>query len=456
MASYNIGELIATKRNADVLSDDQIKWFIQQVMQKKLHDAQIGAFLMAVFLKGMTREETVALTSAMAHSGETLSWPNKWKDLVVDKHSTGGVGDKVSLVLAPALAACGLKVPMISGRSLAFTGGTLDKLESIPGFNISMDSKRMAEVLDKVGCCIIGQTEQIAPADKVLYALRDITSTVASKPLICSSIISKKAAEGLTCLVLDVKYGRGSFQSDHHQAEALATSLSHISNTMGIKTTAFITHMHYPLGRYIGNSLEIIETIQCLKGNGPEDLIELVTAQGGELLYLKGITKSNDEGRKRIGKVLTDGSALRKFKEMCIAQDVKEGDATTLCENPQKLLSVSSYTTSLPASKNGFITAIDALDCGEVSFHLGAGRTNPTDKVSYNTGLHLNKTVGEEIKQGETWITVYHKEEKLPACHKDKLEACIRISDERDTSMQTRISAIRRYGTDNKVTMVCQ
>ncbi|CAL8386625.1 unnamed protein product [Boreogadus saida] len=303
----SIPDLIKKKRDGNALSDEDIQFFLQAVVKKTIQEAQTGAMLMAIFMKGMVATETMALTKAMKLSGEVLSWPEEWAELVVDKHSTGGVGDKVSLVLAPALAACGLKVPMISGRGLSHTGGTLDKLESIPGFNVGQPLPKLRSILAEVGCVIVGQTVSLVPADRILYALRDATSTVESLPLITGSIISKKAAESLNSLVLDVKFGGSAICKDLASAKALGESLVTAGNNLGMNTRAVFTHMSNPIGRCIGNSVEVIESLETLKGKGPSDLMELVSTLGGVLLVMTGKVSSLSEGVRLITE--SDGGA---------------------------------------------------------------------------------------------------------------------------------------------------
>ncbi|KAI3366454.1 hypothetical protein L3Q82_000470 [Scortum barcoo] len=285
--TMSIPDLINKKKNGVALSEEEVKTFIRAVTNKTIQDCQIGAMLMAIWQKGMIDNEIEIeyLTREMMSSGEIMSWPKEWAGLVVDKHSTGGVGDKVSLVLAPALAACGCKVPMISGRGLAHTGGTLDKLESIPGFNISQSAAQIREILGSVGCCIVGQTESLVPADRILYALRDVTSTVDSPPLIAGSIISKKGAESLSALVLDVKFGRAALYKDLQSAKDLAQLLVKVGNALGIRTGAALSRMDGVIGRCVGNSLEVMESLETLKGRGPDDLMELVTTLGDDTTF---------------------------------------------------------------------------------------------------------------------------------------------------------------------------
>ncbi|XP_068796361.1 thymidine phosphorylase isoform X3 [Struthio camelus] len=327
----SIPELIRKKRDGERLRDEEIERFVQGVADGSVQQGQIGAMLMAIRLRGMAAEETLALTRAMAASGRALAWPAGWRGRLVDKHSTGGVGDKVSLALAPALAACGCKVPMISGRGLGHTGGTLDKLESIPGFCAAQSPEQMRRILEQVGCCIVGQSEELAPADRVLYGLRDVTATVDSLPLITASILSKKAAEQVSALVLDVKFGSAALCPTLESARQLAHSLVSVGGRLGMRTAAVLSRMDGPLGRCVGNSLEVLEALQCLEGRGPADLRELVTTLGGLLLWQCGAAASAEQGTGRLARALDDGSALRTFEAMLGAQGVPPATARLLC-----------------------------------------------------------------------------------------------------------------------------
>uniref|UniRef100_A0A8C6EPV5 Thymidine phosphorylase n=1 Tax=Marmota marmota marmota TaxID=9994 RepID=A0A8C6EPV5_MARMA len=298
--------LIRRKRDGGRLSEEDIKGFISAVVEGSAQGAQIGAMLMAIRLQGMDLEETSALTQAMARSGEQLQWPAAWHQQLVDKHSTGGVGDKVSLILAPALAACGCKVPMISGRGLGHTGGTLDKLESIPGFNVIQSPQQMQVLLEQVGCCIVGQSKELVPADGILYAARDVTATVDSLPLITASILSKKAVEGLSALVIDVKFGGAAVFPDQEKARELARALVGVGADLGLRVAAALTAMDNPLGRNVGHTLEVEEALLCLDGTGPPDLRDLVTRLGGVLLWLSGHAGSSAQGTARIATALDD------------------------------------------------------------------------------------------------------------------------------------------------------
>ncbi|NXT97996.1 TYPH phosphorylase, partial [Buphagus erythrorhynchus] len=370
--------LIRKKRDGERLEDAEIRSFVRGVTEGTAQQGQIGAMLMAIRLRGMDAGETLALTQAMASSGRTLAWPPAWHGLVVDKHSTGGVGDKVSLALAPALAACGCKVrgtqgwggdegslgvpvptcalpqvPMISGRGLGHTGGTLDKLEAIPGFRVSQSPEEMRHILEKVGCCIVGQSAELVPADRVLYGLRDVTATVDSLPLITASILSKKAAERLSALVLDVKFGGAALYPTQESARELARSLVEVGTHLGIRTAALLTRMEQPLGRAVGNALEVLEALECLGGSGPPDLRHLVTVLGGVLLWQCGVEQGAEQGRERLARALDDGSALGKFEAMLEAQGVPPDTARDLCAGTpaqrRQLLGEAKVCEELPA-----------------------------------------------------------------------------------------------------------
>ncbi|EDO43698.1 predicted protein [Nematostella vectensis] len=413
MSSFRIEELIALKRDGFDLTAEQIKHFVERVVAKDIGDSQIGAMLMAMFLRGLNSEETVHLTRAMIDTGELLKWPEEWKGSIGDKHSTGGVGDKVSLPLAPALAVCGVKVPMISGRGLGHTGGTLDKLESIPGYRFGLSPVEMKKSLTDVGCCIAGQTDTLAPADRVLYSLRDITGTVASNPLIASSIMSKKASENLDALVLDVKCGRAAFTAKTPElARIFAVTLYKTCAGLGIKCAALITNMDHPIGLTVGNSVEVAESVRCLNGQGPEDLQELVCAQGGHLLKALNKVDSAEEGFNKIKTSLHNGTALRKFQEMLSAHGVSPDTANALCTpgaDPYVVLPLAPQKTELRANKPGIVRDINAMACASVCGRLGAGRQKSTDAVDHSVGLILHVRVGQYVHKGDVWVCVHHK-----------------------------------------------
>ncbi|XP_067861498.1 thymidine phosphorylase [Heptranchias perlo] len=428
----NVTEMIRKKRDKQALKAEEIRYFAQSVTKQTIQDSQIGAMLMAICLQGMTQEETMHLTKEIKVSGVVLQWPKEWSGFVVDKHSTGGVGDKVSLSLAPALAACGCKVPMISGRGLGHTGGTLDKLESIPGFNIKKSPEEVKQLLANVGCCIVGQTAELVPADKKLYAIRDATATVDSLPLIAASIISKKGAESLAALILDVKFGEGALYKDINGARELAQYLVDVGNRLGIRTAAALSKMDNPIGRCIGNSLEVIESIECLKGKGPEDLEGLVTCLGGHLLYMCGKAGSLKDGEKCIKDVLQNGCALGKFQAMLVAQGVNADAAKTLCQGGEgyfQVLKRAEKQEELKAEAGGAVQAIHALPLAKVLHELGAGRTQPDESINWSVGIELLKTVGETLNKGDPWIRIHYEDHSLSDEQKSRLQHSLVIGE---------------------------
>uniref|UniRef100_A0A0B7A8J5 Thymidine phosphorylase n=1 Tax=Arion vulgaris TaxID=1028688 RepID=A0A0B7A8J5_9EUPU len=404
MSTVSYPELISKKRDGNELTDEEIGVFVKGVVTKSMTDSQIGAMLMAIYLKNLSERETSTLTRDMMNSGATLTWPAEWSGCLVDKHSTGGVGDKVSLVLAPALAALNLKVPMISGRGLAHTGGTLDKLESIPGFNASLSHAEIINVLSEVGCFIAGQTEDICPADKRIYSIRDVTSTVSHLGLITSSIVSKKAAENISALVLDVKTGRGAFFEDESKALELARSMVSCSKSLGISTVALLTDMDSPIGNMVGNALEVMESIQCLQGNGPEDLLNLVLDLGSHLLHTSKIVTDVEEGRNRLRSKILDGSALSKFCAMLKGQGVAADVADDIC-NPQiniwTMLTPSINRTDFYCLIDGYVKRIDAMDIAIVTHKLGGGRNVAGEKINWAVGVELLVDIGDKVIKGE-------------------------------------------------------
>ena len=410
MRSAEIARNIQQGMVNEIDIDDLIQGVISQDGER-WSDEDVVKVLQSIFKHGLDPENTGRLTSKMMLSGEVLTWPNEWKHLVVDKHSTGGVGDKVSIPLAPALAACGLKVPMISGRGLGHTGGTLDKLESIPGFNIQLPTHRIQEQIAKIGVAMVGQTEDLVPADRRMYALRDVTGTVASLPLITSSIVSKKAAETLSALVLDVKYGRAAFMTEREDAVSLAKAMVSAATHCDIRTRAILTTMDRPLGSAIGNAIEIVESIETLRGNGPSDLEELVCAQGGALLEMAGIVDDFETGSIAILDALHDGRALKRFIEMAIAQGVD----SSIFESEHRLyrslglLDPELNETEIQCESDGYISDIDALELALVALDLGAGRKEVTDTIDHAVGILLEVDIGESMTKGQTWVTIHHR-----------------------------------------------
>ena len=382
--------LIALKRDGGELSREQIAWLVRSFVSGEMAESQMSAFCMAVFFRGMSDEETTALTQEMLESGVTMSHPAG--SAVVDKHSTGGVGDKTSLILAPLLASCGLRVPMISGRGLGPTGGTLDKLESIPGFRTDLSMKEVADV----GCVITGATTDLVPADRKLYALRDVTATVPSVPLITASIMSKKLAESLDALVLDVKFGSGAFMKTREQATQLAKSLVRVGNLSGLKTTALITDMNQPLGQMCGNSVEVAESLDVLAGRGPDDVRQLTIALGAELLVTSGLHKSLEAATVELCRQLDSGAALNLFRRMVAAQG---GDLDVMPKLAPEI--------AIEATQSGFVSAVDTEELGLAIIELGGGRKQADDRIDHSVGIEVLCRVGDSVSQGDSLARVF-------------------------------------------------
>lgn len=390
----NPSQIIAKKRDGHELSREEIAAFVGGYARESVPDYQMAALAMAIYLRGMTAQETAALVEVMLLSGATLMWPDA--AAVCDKHSTGGIGDKTSLPLAPILACCGLQLPMISGRGLGATGGTLDKLEAIPGFRTNLSLDELKQVVHTVGCVITGATADLVPADRKLYALRDVTATVASIPLITASIMSKKLAEGLDALVLDVKHGSGAFMKSLGDARTLARSMVDVGTQMGVKTTALLTDMNQPLGRMVGNGVEIDEAIEVLNGGGPPDLMELTLALGAELLVAAGISKSTEAAFDLQVNQLESGDAMEKFAEMVRAQG---GDL----DAPRPRAAESTVA----ADRSGYVAAIDAEALGWAVIELGGGRKVQTDKVDPSVGFETLIRLGDEIRRGDALVKLF-------------------------------------------------
>jgi pyrimidine-nucleoside phosphorylase len=395
-------DIIRKKRDAAELSRQEIEFLIEGVTHDRIPDYQLAAWLMAVVWRGMTRAELAALTEAMLHSGVVLDFSDL-SGAKVDKHSTGGVGDKTSLVIAPVVAAAGLYVPMISGRGLGHTGGTLDKLESIPGFNVNLSLKEFRRVLEACRCGLIGQTPEIAPADKRLYALRDVTATVESPYLICASIMSKKMAEGIDALVLDVKTGDGAFMKKQADAEYLAELMVETGTRMGKKVVALLTDMEQPLGRKVGNALEVEECIEIMNGHGPEDLRDLCLELSAWMFVLGNRTKSVAEGKKLAAEMIASGRARDTFREIVRLQ----GGDPKVVDDPG-LLPRARHQAQIRAKRAGYVTAIHCEQVGVSSMLLGGGREKKEDAVDPAVGLVLEKKIGDAVKAGETLCTVHY------------------------------------------------
>ena len=394
-------ELIAAKRDGQVLAEAEIQRLIATFTDGKLADYQMAAFLMAVFFRGLDDAETVALTEAMLHSGRVLDLASV-PGAKVDKHSTGGVGDKVSICLAPLVAACGVPVPMVSGRGLGHTGGTLDKLEAIPGFRTDLSTEDFARIVKDVGTCMIGQTKDIAPADKRIYALRDVTATVESIPLIVASILSKKLAEGIDGLVLDVKVGRGAFMKDEARATDLATKLVRVGTRAGKKVVAILTRMDVPLGKAVGNANETREAFEVLHGQGPADLVECTLVLGAEMLVLGGRAKDITEATTKLREAIANGAAVRVMERMVEAQ----GGDPSVVGNPG-LLEVAKEIVEVRAPRAGFVTAVDALAIGLAGVAMGAGRTRADQAVDPAVGIELDAKPGEAVQVGQVLARLF-------------------------------------------------
>ncbi|MFP2931801.1 thymidine phosphorylase [Pyxidicoccus sp. 3LG] len=397
-------ELIKAKRDGGRLDPADIRAFIQAYTAGTVADYQMAAMCMAIFFKGLDSRELGAWARAMLESGEVLDLSDT-PAVKVDKHSTGGVGDKVSLSLAPLAAACGVPVPMISGRGLGHTGGTLDKLESIPGFNVNLPTSEYRRLVREVGCCLIGQTAQVAPADKKLYALRDVTATVDCIPLIASSIMSKKLAEGIDALVLDVKVGSGAFMKRDEDARLLARTMIGLGAEMGKKVVALLTDMDQPLGRKVGNALEVEEAVDMLRGEAPEDYTEITYALTAEMLVLGKKAATVEEAREKLRKVVEDGSAVRKLKEIV---QVQGGDPRAI--DDYSLLPRARSTVDVVAPRDGFVTAIDTEGVGLAGVALGAGRQRTDSKIDPAVGFTLLKKTGEPVKKGEPVVRVHYND----------------------------------------------
>ena len=419
----HVTDLIRKKRDGGSLERAEIEFLIDGYTRGLIPDYQISAWLMAVLLRGMNRAELAALTESMLNSGQVMNF-NELPAPRIDKHSTGGVGDKTSLVIAPVVAAGGLYVPMISGRGLGHTGGTLDKLESIPGFNVNLAADEFRKVLSQCGAAMIGQTAEIAPADKKLYALRDVTGTVESPYLICASIMSKKLAEGIDGLVLDVKTGSGAFMKDEKDSVFLAELMVETGERMGKSMVALITDMDQPLGRYVGNALEVVEVLEVLRGEGPHDLRELCLELSAWMFQLGGATHTIAEGKALAGELIRSGKALDKFREMVKLQG---GDVHAL-DHPEKLPH-AKHTLEVLSTKSGFVTAIECEAIGTACVVLGGGREKKEDSVDPGVGIVLHRKVGDPISAGESLCTVHYNSNGLGARAKDILLRSYHIAD---------------------------
>lgn len=400
--------MISRKQNGDELSPEEIDFLISGYSDGSIPDYQMSAFLMAVYFKGMTDNETNSLVRSMVNTGSSID-TSAIPGVKIDKHSTGGVGDKVSLVLAPLVAAAGLSIPMISGRGLGHSGGTLDKLETIPGFNVNKSTDEFLKQVSDIGVAIISQSEDIVPADRKMYALRDVTATVRSIPLMAGSIMSKKIAEGIDALVLDVKSGKGAFLTDIEDSRLLAKTLVSIGKKAGINTKALITDMSQPLGNAIGNWVEVAESVRCLKGEGPADLEEITLTLGAHMLVLGNVTDSIDEAYSTLYSLLQDGSGFDKFVELVEAQDGDPSVIHDLSKYPSP-----KHSVAVKAESSGFVESLDPYALGTASVSLGAGRLRKNDILDKNAGILLHFKIGDSVTVGDILADVYSdSEEKL-------------------------------------------
>ncbi len=395
----NVAQIIVAKRDGKQLTEDQIKFLIAGYADGSVPDYQMAAFAMAVYFQGMTFEETKTLTEAMIASGERMEWSGK---PAVDKHSTGGIGDKISIPLAPMLACCDVQVPMISGRGLGATGGTLDKLEAIPGYRCELSNDEFRSIVNWNGCSIASASDTLAPADKRLYALRDVTGTVPSIPLITASILSKKVAEGIDALILDVKWGSGAFMKTLEQAKQLASSLVEVGNQLGVKTTSLITDMNQPLGRMIGNAVEIQESLDLLDGGGPADVRQLTLELGSRLLVSVGKAADLDQAREMLVNTIESGEALKRFEEMVSSHG---GDL--------RRLTPLAPSHEVRATDSGFVSWINAERLGLAIIEMGGGRKQMGDELDYSTGIEFLVRIGDQVGTGDLIANVFCHDQNL-------------------------------------------
>ncbi len=416
-------DLIIKKRDGGELEPDEIRRLVRGCVAGEIPDYQLAAWLMAVYFRGLSFAELGALTDAMARSGEVHDL-SSIPAIKVDKHSTGGVGDKVSLVLAPLIASVGVPVPMVAGRGLGHTGGTLDKLESIPGFSVSLSTNQFRDQVARIGVAIVGQTQAFVPADRLMYALRDVTGTVESIPLIAASIMSKKIAAGIDALVMDVKTGNGAFMAREEDARQLARTLVAVGREVGLPVIALLTDMNQPLGRAVGNAIEIVETIETLKGNGPGDLLDVTLALGAEMLLLAGAAASMDKARDQLNACLRQGKALDKFAQMVEAQ----GGNPRIVEDLSLLNLHTANEEIVHADRDGFISAFNTRQVGVASMILGAGRETIKDTIDPTVGFLFEKKLGERVCTGDVLCRIYYRDIERMVRAREMLRNAIEIS----------------------------
>jgi pyrimidine-nucleoside phosphorylase len=433
-------EIIAKKRDGETLTQIEINSFVKGVTAGSWADYQTSAFLMACFVKGLSLDEQNFLTEAMLASGERLNFSGACKPLA-DKHSTGGVGDKTSLIIAPLVAACGVCVPMISGRGLGHTGGTLDKLESIAGYNVNLSTGEFKQIIKKCGFAMTGQTAEIAPADKKIYSLRDATATVESIPLIVASIMSKKLAEGLDALVLDVKTGSGAFMQKFADSKNLAEALVKTGNNFGVKTEAVISDMNQPLGKFVGNALEVFECVKILRNEIEETILptlELSIELAARMLVLCGVEETGQSSKFKVQSVLDSGAALEKFRQNI---ELQNGD-TTICDEPEILLDKNLMEVEITANNSGFVSEIDTSAIGEGISQIGGGRIKVGDKIDFAVGYRCEKTLGDEIRSGDTLGVLYCRNENQSNSIREKLSEAYKIRPQRNSNESRLIKEI--------------
>ncbi|MBM6614598.1 pyrimidine-nucleoside phosphorylase [Desemzia sp. RIT804] len=415
-------DLIQKKQQGKELTTEEIQWMIEQYTTNEIPDYQMSAMLMAIYFEDMTDAERGALTMSMVKSGDEIDL-SQIAGVKVDKHSTGGVGDTTTLILAPLVASVGVPIAKMSGRGLGHTGGTIDKLEAIPGFHVELSQEEFVEQVNKHKVAVVGQSGNLTPADKKLYALRDVTSTVESIPLIASSIMSKKIAAGADAIVLDVKTGAGAFMKTPEAARELAEAMVKIGNHVGRKTMAVISDMSQPLGFAIGNALEVQEAIDTLKGHGPADVVDLCLTLGSQMAHLAGVGKNLDEAREILKENLENGEALKVFKTFVAAQ----GGDPAVADDPE-LLPKAAYQTEVLANKDGYLAELVADELGVASMMLGAGRATKESEIDLAVGLVLHKKVGDPVKKGESLLTIHSNQEEVPDVEQ-KIWECITIAD---------------------------
>ena len=430
-ADFSAYKILQKKSQGETLSNQEIKWFINGLLTGEIADYQMTALLMAIHINGLDAEETSALTDAMLYSGKVLHFPEQ---NVIDKHSTGGVGDKTSFILAPIAAACGVKIPMISGRGLGHTGGTTDKIESIPGFKTALSIEKFKEILNKNNLVLMGQTKDIAPADKIIYGLRDVTATIDCIPLITASIMSKKLAEGASGIVMDIKTGQGAFLTTLSRARKLAKSLQDTALRFNKNIMTMITDMSEPLGMAVGNSLEIIESIETLRGNGPKDLTKVSVELAGGMIHIAGIAKTHKAGIKMAKEALKNGTALEKFRELIQGQD---GDSSYVDDYSK--FDVAEEKTPVISTKDGYVTYMDTKNIGLHCVKLGGGRAVKEDIIDPGVGFMFHKKIGQKVKKGESILTIYHR-----ANQKETVLNLIKSFTEKDIKIKPKLPLKKR------------